>query len=162
MTAKSYISRLLSTLGYSQIDSRHGFLQKSTIIISIIIVSTILISLLSSLTPFIYADNINPGVFSRDSSPYGTPYGEWLSKWWQWNMQIPIADHPRDNYSPQKCTVSQNGSVWFLPDILSGKEERTCTIPSGRAILVPLLTGEYHNDQTSFSLQGLSIVSLNH
>lgn len=38
--------------------------------------------------------------------------------------------------------MNQNDSVWFIPDILTGKEERTCTIPEGKAILVPLITGE--------------------
>jgi hypothetical protein len=38
--------------------------------------------------------------------------------------------------------------VWFLPDILSGKEERTCTISHEKAILVPLLTGFCDDDNT--------------
>ena len=32
--------------------------------------------------------------------------------------------------------------MWFLADQLGGEEERTCTIPSGKAILVPILTGQ--------------------
>jgi hypothetical protein len=93
-----------------------------------------------------YADNLNSAVFSKDSSPYGIPYGQWLNKWWTWNQGLAKSEHPRENYSPQRCTLHQSGPVWFLADILSGKEERTCTIPVGKAILVPLLTGEYHND----------------
>lgn len=96
-----------------------------------------------------YADNINPGLFSKNSSPYGIPYQQWISKWWQWNMEIPTAQHPRDNYGPEKCAVNQRGPVWFLPDILEGKEERTCTIPTTKAILVPLLTGEKHDDRST-------------
>jgi hypothetical protein len=92
------------------------------------------------------ADSINPGVFSKDSSPYNIPYAEWVSKWWQWTMGIPSGQHPRENYDPMKCGNNQSGPVWFLADGLSGKEERTCTIPAGKAILVPLLTGNCHND----------------
>lgn len=88
------------------------------------------------------ADSINPGVFSKDSSPYGIPYGEWLAKWWNWTLSIPAAQHPRDDYTPEKCAVNQEGPVWFLADQLGGREERTCTIPSGRIILIPLLVGE--------------------
>ena len=36
-----------------------------------------------------------------------------------------------------------------MPDILTGKEERSGTIPTGKAILVPSITGECHNDGTS-------------
>jgi hypothetical protein len=92
------------------------------------------------------ADSINPGLFAKDSSPFGIPYSDWISQWWQWNMEIPKEQHPRDNYAPEKCSINQDGPVWFLPDILTGREERTCMIPAGRGILVPLLTGEYHED----------------
>jgi hypothetical protein len=97
-----------------------------------------------SITPLttILADSINPGVYSKDSSPFGTPYGQWLAKWWQWSFSIPTANHPRDNYSPEKCGINQAGPVWFLADQLGGREERTCTIPAGKAIFVPLLIGQ--------------------
>ena len=95
----------------------------------------------SSSAIFINADSINPGVFSKDSAPYGIPYGEWLAKWWQWTFSIPTAQHPRDEYTPEKCAINQEGPVWFLADQLGGREERTCTIPAGKAIFVPLLVG---------------------
>ena len=68
----------------------------------------------------------SPVLFSKDSTPYGISYGDWIAKWWQWNIGISPAEHPRDHFTPQGCSINQNGSVWFLPDILSGKEERTC------------------------------------
>jgi hypothetical protein len=88
------------------------------------------------------ADNINPGIFAKDSSPYGIPYRDWIAKWWQWTMSIPASEHPRDSYTQEKCRMNQEGPVWFLPDQLGGREERSCTVPSGKAILIPLLTGE--------------------
>jgi hypothetical protein len=102
----------------------------------------ILVLAISSLTTFTYADSINPGVFSKDSAPYGIPYGDWLAKWWQWTFSIPTVQHPRDAYTPEKCALNQEGPVWFLADQLGGREERTCTIPAGKAIFVPLLVGE--------------------
>jgi hypothetical protein len=89
-----------------------------------------------------YAQGNNSAVYSKDSTPFGIPYKDWITRWWQWNVGIPSSQHPRDNYTAEKCTVNQNGSVWFIPDILTGKEQRTCTIPEGKAILVPLITGE--------------------
>jgi hypothetical protein len=44
-----------------------------------------------------YADNLNPVVFSKDSSPYGIPYGQWLNKWWTWNHGIAKSEHPRES-----------------------------------------------------------------
>jgi hypothetical protein len=94
-----------------------------------------------------HASDVNPSVYPTDSSPFGTHYKDWIAKWWQWNVGIPASQHPRDHYSPEKCTVNQNGSVWFLPDILTGKEDRSCTIASDKGILVPLLTGECENSE---------------
>jgi hypothetical protein len=94
------------------------------------------------------AQGNNSAVYPKDSSPFGVPYKDWITRWWQWNVGIPSSQHPRDHYTAEKCTVNQNGSVWFLPDILTGKEERPCTIPEGKAIMVPLVTGECDTSET--------------
>jgi hypothetical protein len=112
----------------------------------VLIIGLSLTSIIPLFTVFVQADSINPGVYSKDSSPFGVPYSEWIHRWWQWNQGIPASQHPRDNFTAEKCATNQYGPVWFLPDILTGKEERSCTIPAGKAILVPLLTGECHND----------------
>jgi hypothetical protein len=95
-----------------------------------------------------HADSLNPGVFSKDSSPYGMQYSKWISKWWNWHASIPPHLHPREsNYEPSKCTINQEGEVWFLADGLAKDvEERFCKIPYGKAILVPLLTGIFWDD----------------
>lgn len=96
-----------------------------------------------------YAQDNNSSVYSKESAPFGVPYKDWIARWWQWDVGIPSSQHPRDHYTEEKCTVNQNGSVWFIPDILTGKEERTCTIPEGKAILVPLITGECDSSESA-------------
>jgi hypothetical protein len=71
-----------------------------------------------------------------------------MANWWQWTFSIPAPQHPRDNYTPKKCAANQEGPVWFLADQLGGKEERTCTIPAGKAVMIPLLTGECDTSST--------------
>lgn len=95
----------------------------------------------SFLNIFVNADEVNKGVYSRDSKPFGVPYGEWPSKFWSWFIQFPKAENLRDHYTPEKCIIDQSAPVWFLPDNLVGDEERTCTIPSDRAIFLPILNG---------------------
>jgi hypothetical protein len=116
------------------------FLMKACAL-GVIMISSMVVVLISHSTA-VRADSINPGVYSKDSAPYGARYGEWMAKWWNWTMSIPKGDHPRDDYTPEKCQANQGGPVWFLADQLGGREERTCTIPAGKAILIPLLTGE--------------------
>jgi hypothetical protein len=106
-------------------------------------------------TNIVRGDNINPGVYSTQSAPYGIPYQQWMAKYWQWDFSIPKAQHPRDNYTPEKCAYGQQGPVWFLIESLHIEtEERTCTIPAGKSILAAVLTAEcdrsdptLHNDQ---------------
>jgi hypothetical protein len=99
-------------------------------------------------------DNINPGLYSTNSAPYGIPYQQWTARYWQWDFSIPTAQHPRDHYTPEKCSNGQHGPVWFLAESLSGTQERTCTIPAGKSILAAMLDGQcdrsdptLHNDQ---------------
>jgi hypothetical protein len=92
------------------------------------------------------SEAVEPKMFLKESSPFGTPYGNWLAKWWQWNVAIPLEGHPRDSFSPEKCNTNQNGPVWFLPDILTGSEERSCTIPAGKAVFIPINVGICWND----------------
>jgi hypothetical protein len=85
----------------------------------------------------------NFNVFTVDSSPYGSPYSEWVAKWWSWWAGIPIDKHPVKDYSnSERCSVMQSGPVWFLPDIIpgEGKINYNCNIPPGKAILLPITT----------------------
>jgi hypothetical protein len=108
----------------------------------ILVVLMALLAILSSNGSIITASS-NLGVYTNEDSPYGKPYREWIANWWEWWLGIPNSVHLTDNYSDSKrCSVMQNGSVWFLPDILVdvGKINYTCNVPSGKAILLPLTT----------------------
>ena len=91
-----------------------------------------------------------PTFFRTDSSPYGTPYSEWLKNWWQWWIGIPNDEHPFTKYNSntndsKACSVHQNGSVWYLPDVEPKGQSNhanvqySCEIPKGKAIFFPLL-----------------------
>jgi hypothetical protein len=115
---------------------------------------TVLITLiLFSNFDLVHADSLNAGIFSEESTPFGIGYDDWVSKWWNWHVSMSKDTHPRENNEPSRCASNQEGDVWFLADILQGKEERSCTIPEGRAILVPLLTGACWDDNTDPELK---------
>ena len=88
---------------------------------------------MSSFSVLANADNLNPGVYSKYSKLFGIPCEGWLARWNQWFIEIPTAVNPREHYTPERCATGQSGPVWFL----TGKEERTCTIPAVKAILIP-------------------------
>lgn len=120
-------------------------LNKKYVIVMLGFTLILLVIFAYSLVP-VRAGNVTDVVFPSDAKPFGIPYGEWTANWWQWNMGMPSASHLREHFDPAKCNMNQEGPVWFLPDGLNGKEFRSCTIPSDKAILVPLLTGNCDND----------------
>jgi hypothetical protein len=106
--------------------------------------STILLSLIAFISSvnLVRGDNLNPGIYATDSSPKGVKYQEWTARFWQWLYSFTADQHPRENYTPEKCAIGQNEQMWFLEAPLSGKQERTCTIPVGMPILAAILNGQ--------------------
>jgi hypothetical protein len=102
-------------------------------VISLLIVGTVIPSMMK----FSYAANIS--VFPADSKPYGLTYGEWTARFWQWLHSIPKPDSPAADTTGKNCALKQTGPVWFIPGTFGGTNERTCTIPAGKAILVTLI-----------------------
>jgi hypothetical protein len=79
------------------------------------------------------------GVLPPDSKPSGLTYGEWTAKWWQWAYLAPEADNPLVDDTGRNCANNQTGPVWFLAGTGGGAVTRECTIPSDKAILIPII-----------------------
>jgi hypothetical protein len=88
--------------------------------------------------------------FPPDSKPYQRTYAEWTAEWWKWFISIPIGDNPINDPSGERCALGQQGPVWFVVGSGGGRAERECTIPAGRAILIPAIAVEcsYAEDQS--------------
>jgi hypothetical protein len=111
---------------------------------NIVAISIVMLALMMyALIPFARAQSSNNlDVFTTDSKPYGLTYGEWTARWWQWANSIPKPDNPAVDNTGKNCAIDQNGPVWFLAGTFGGSAERTCTIPSGKAILIPIFNSE--------------------
>jgi hypothetical protein len=132
-----------------------------------IVVATMVMMLVTAPT----AQAANAQIIPPTGHPYGLTYAQWSVAWWQWAFSIPVhnppnrngtADtisHPLVDTTGAKCGVGQeeqrgqsggqHGQVWFLGGQIvqngSGglpKIERTCTIPSGKALFFPLANAE--------------------
>ena len=88
-------------------------------------------------------ESATPSVYPLDSKPYGVTYPDWTVKWWQWFLAIPQDDHPMNDETGKNCGVNQdNPNVWYLTTTGSGTVVRTCSIPAGKALLVPIAANE--------------------
>ena len=85
------------------------------------------------------ADNVNQGIYALDSKPYGMSYGDWTTKFWQWLISIPADRSPVTDQTGERCREEQGDlPVFFLAFSNSGGAQRTCTISTEKAILVPI------------------------
>jgi hypothetical protein len=115
-------------------------LKHTKLIIFIMIIASALI--MTSVSQISLADNINTGVYSIDSKPYGMTFAAWTDKWFEWLVSIPQSANPAADATGKNCGLGQNGPVWFLAGTTGGSAERTCVIPAGKAILFPVINSE--------------------
>ena len=82
--------------------------------------------------------NSNPGVLPINSTPNGKTYGEWTAAWWQWALSIPADRNPILDTTGAFCSEGQSGPVWFYAATFGNSAERSCTIPTGKTIFMPV------------------------
>jgi hypothetical protein len=90
-------------------------------------------------TPVTDAD-LGEVVLPPDAPAYGLTYAAWTARFAQWTLSLPAAIHPAADPTGERCGFGQAGPVFFL--VQAGDEEaieRTCTVPAGTALLLPLL-----------------------
>jgi hypothetical protein len=86
-------------------------------------------------------------LFSVQDVPYGTTYGQWTVRWWQWFFSVPKSESPIVDTTGEHADADQQfSSVFFLAGKLPGKDRilpnRTCKISEDRAILFPIINCE--------------------
>lgn len=82
-------------------------------------------------------------LFDPNSKPYGVTLPEWTTRWWKWLLSLPAQKNPASDKSAQYCVLGQDDpNVWFLAGTFGGSVTRECTIPSGKAILMPIINYE--------------------
>lgn len=83
--------------------------------------------------------SIVPMWSSPASAQQPTPEERLQHEWWQWVMAIPSSDNPVYDKTGNRCGIGQRGDVWFLAGSTGGKITRSCTVPAGVSLLVPVV-----------------------
>ena len=84
-------------------------------------------------------------VFPPGGKPYGLDYSEHIQNFWKWMLAIPANDSPFNDASGEKCSTNQtntNSSVFYLSPNDGGVSERTCKVPVGKGLLIPVMQVE--------------------
>jgi len=78
-------------------------------------------------------------VLPPDAPANGLTYEAWTARYSQWLHSLPMAINPAADSTGERCAYGQAGPVFFLAPSSAGTAERTCTVPAGTALLLPLL-----------------------
>jgi hypothetical protein len=76
-------------------------------------------------------------IMPADGEYEGLTLGEWGARWWQWVMSFPLDANPSFDGTGERCHFGQSGPVFFLASS-PNSVERSCTVPAGMAIFIPL------------------------
>jgi hypothetical protein len=94
-------------------------------------------------------DKTGKRLFTRTEKPYGYSWEEWTIRWWNWLLSIPKHSNPALDVTGELFslgTLDKGSEVIFLPGNLGGYTVRTYILPSGKALLIPII-----NFTTSYS-----------
>jgi hypothetical protein len=84
---------------------------------------------------------MNERAFTRESSPLGTSWEEWVIRWWRWCSTEPDETNPANDRTGIYCSHDQRyPNVWFLAGTFGGSVKRRCVIPRERSIFFPVVT----------------------
>jgi hypothetical protein len=96
------------------------------------------------LPPVIAASN-SVNIFPPGDKPYGLTYAEHIKNFQKWVLKIPAKENPINDPTGAKCANGQsntNSSVFYLAFNNGGISERTCKVPAGKGLLIPVMEDE--------------------
>ena len=102
-----------------------------------------IVSISSSWVP--YAAGYGVNFYSKDESPFGISNGEWVVKYWNWDISLPV--DPQTNaiagLNESGCLIHKENSMVMLADTaFGGIWNQNCRISHNEGILIPIWTGE--------------------
>ena len=121
--------------------------------LGILVASAILTLMLAMPAELTQAATATPAVYAPTARPFGKTYADWSAAWAQWFFRVPLHrdanDYSKGILNPNfertgaTCTVEQSGPVFFLANLHPETDDavRRCTVPAGKALLLPLATG---------------------
>lgn len=75
----------------------------------------------------------------------GSNYRDIAETWTRWLLSIPLGPDPLGSAETGiNCGINQSGPVWFLAAPGGANYTRTCTVPAGKALAMPVMS--YIND----------------
>jgi hypothetical protein len=90
-------------------------------------------------------------IFPPGSKPYGLQYDKHIENFWKWILSIPAKDNPINDSTGEKCATGQsnpNSSVFYLAFNNGGVSEKSCKVPAGKGLFIPVMQVELSDKDT--------------
>ena len=103
----------------------------------------------------VWAASNSLNIFPPGGNPYGLSYSDHIKNFWRWILAIPAKDNPFNDNTGEKCALGQSNlssSVFYLAPNGGGHSERTCKVPAGKGLLIPVM----HVETSEFETPGAS------
>jgi hypothetical protein len=84
-------------------------------------------------------------IFPPDTKPYGLTYADHIKNFWKWVIKLPANENPLNDPTGEKCAAGQsntNSSVFYLSFNNGGTSNRTCKVPAGKGLFIPVMQME--------------------
>ncbi|HJT49551.1 MAG TPA: hypothetical protein VJ729_15310 [Nitrososphaeraceae archaeon] len=84
-------------------------------------------------------------IFPPNSTPYGLTYAEHAKNFWKWSLAMSANNNPDNDPTGSKCANGQKNAsspVFYLAGSGGGAVFRTCEVPAGKGLLIPVMVGE--------------------
>ena len=107
--------------------------------------------LLFSLIILPVAGSTPVNIFPPGSKPYGLTYDKHIENFWKWLLSIPAKENPINDPTGEKCATGQlntNSSLFYLAFNNGGVSERTCEVPVGKGLFIPVMQVELSEKDT--------------
>jgi hypothetical protein len=92
------------------------------------------------------AGSSNPiNIFEPNSTPYDLTYEQHIQNFWKWIISLPKDRNPWQDETGKMCANDQselNSKVFYLSGNGGGRSERTCEVPAGKGLLIPVMVVE--------------------
>jgi hypothetical protein len=99
--------------------------------------------LLVWINPYMSSGTVEKSVniTAPDSNPYDLTYEQHVENFWKWLLPLPKDLSPWSDQDGHNCANGQsesNSSVFYLSGNGGGVSERTCKVPAGKGLFIPV------------------------
>lgn len=92
-------------------------------------------------------------LFQPSDKPFGSSYEDHVKNFWKLYLPIPKDHNPLEDTTGAMCNYGKNGqnetrTIFYLTGNSGGDTEKTCKIPGGLGLFIPVIAGEFSQGES--------------